>query len=124
MGAPEIPLKDIEEPSPAHLKEVDTRNTASDEGWDIPEGQNKRRHKGIGLGASATGWALSDRFDRMLPPHRRYLGRSRRTFLIVVIVIFFALLALIIGLAVGLTSGSKYGIWHVYTHTLLADHVS
>lgn len=58
-------------------------------------------------GASAAGWAFSDRLDRMLPPHRRYFGRSRRTLLIVVLVIFLCLLALIIGLAVGLTKGSK-----------------
>ena len=110
MGAPEVPRKDIVEPSPAHLKEVDTKNTTSDSGWDIPEeGQSKRRHIHLGVGASATGWAVSDRFDRMLPPHRRYFGRSRRTFLIIVLVILLALLALIIGLAVGLTKGSdKY----------------
>ncbi|KAL6711039.1 hypothetical protein ACN47E_006914 [Coniothyrium glycines] len=106
MGAPEIPAKDVQEPSPAHLKEVETRNTASDSGWDIPT-ESKRKHMRFGAGASATGWALSDRFDRMLPPHRRYLGRSRRTFLIAVVVLFICLLALIVGLAVGLSKGTK-----------------
>jgi hypothetical protein len=43
----------------------------------------------------------------VLPPHRRYLGRSRRTLLIIVLVAFLCLLALIIGLAVGLGGGSK-----------------
>lgn len=89
------------------MKEVETRNTNSDQEWDIPEGQRKRHRKPFGVGANATGWALADRFDRILPPHRRYLGRSRRTFLIVVVVLFFSLLALIIGLAVGLSGGSK-----------------
>lgn len=90
-----------------YLKEIDTRNTASESGWDIPEdGQSKRRNMRLG-GASAAGWALSDRFDRMLPPHRRYFGRSRRTILIIILVVFLCLLALIIGLAVGLTKGSK-----------------
>ncbi|KAF2637876.1 hypothetical protein P280DRAFT_385472, partial [Massarina eburnea CBS 473.64] len=54
-----------------------------------------------------TGWAISARFDRVLPPHKRYLGRSRRTLLIPVGVIFLLLLGLIIGLAVGLSSKSK-----------------
>jgi hypothetical protein len=104
MDAPEVPKKDVEEPSPAHLKEVETNNT----GWDIPEGQSKRRHIHFGAGANATGWAISDRFDRILPPHRRYFGRSRRTLLIVVLVILLCLLALIIGLAVGLSQGNRY----------------
>lgn len=111
MGAPEIPPKDIEQPSPAHLKEFETRDPASENSeWDIPEGQSKKRHRlfGVGAGASTTRWALSDRIDRILPPHRRYLGRSRRTFLIVIAVIVVCLLALIIGLAVGLSGGSKY----------------
>ncbi|KAF1843591.1 uncharacterized protein K460DRAFT_316110 [Cucurbitaria berberidis CBS 394.84] len=108
MGAPEIPRKDIGEPSRAYIKEADSTNNTLDSGWDIPqEGQRKRRHAHLGVGSSATGWALSDRFDRMLPPHRRYIGRSRRTFLIIVLVILVCLLALIIGLAVGLSKGSN-----------------
>ena len=119
MGAPEIPRKDIEEPSPAHLKEAETANTTSDSGWDLPkEGQSKRRHIHLGIGASATGWALSDRFDRMLPPHRRYFGRSRRTFLIIVLVILLCLLALVIGLAVGLTKGSNKYMAYSHLHKL------
>src|SRR5690349_16340595 len=109
MGAPEIPrkeigepapahLKEIGEPAPAHLKEVETRNTASDAGWDIPEDGQRRRKLRLG-GASATGWALSDRFGRLLPPHKRYFGRSRRSLLIAILALFFLLLALIIGLA-------------------------
>lgn len=108
MGVPEIPPKEIEEPSPAHLKEVETKDPGSDNSeWDIPEGQTKRRHMRIGVGSTATSWALSDRFDRILPPHRRYLGRSRRTFLVIIAAIFLCLLALIIGLAVGLGHKSK-----------------
>lgn len=104
MSAFTIPRKEIEEPSPAHLKEVDTARSA-ESGWDIPEeGQCKKRR--INLGAGSTRWAFSDRFDCILPPHKRYLGRSRRTLLILILVGFFCLLALIIGLAVGL-GGSK-----------------
>jgi hypothetical protein len=112
-----IPRKEIAEPSPAHLKEVDTARSTNSE-WDIPEeGQSKKKHNYLGAGAGATGWALSDRFNRMLPPHRRYFGRSRRTLLIVILVAFLCLLALIIGLAVGLKSSKKYDLPHSHSHT-------
>ena len=114
MGASEIPKKEIGEPAPAHLKDVDTTNTTSDSGWEIPEEGQKRRKRHLG-GKSAVGWALSDRFDRMLPPHRRYLGRSRRTLLIIILVLLLCILALIIGLAVGLSRRSKYA-----SHLLLS----
>jgi hypothetical protein len=87
------------EPIPAH--------TAP--GWDVPEeGGTRRSHPArLRLGGSATGWALSDRFDRLLPPHKHYLGLCRRTFLIGAAVVVVVLLALIIGLSVGLTQ-KKY----------------
>lgn len=101
-----IPRKEIGEPSPAHLNEDDTSRSV-DSTWDVPEeGQAKAKRKFLGTGTGA-GWALSDRFDRMLPPHKRYFGRSRRTLLIAILVAFLCLLALIIGLAVGLSGGSK-----------------
>jgi hypothetical protein len=49
--------------------------------------------------------AISHGLDRLLPPYRRYMGLSRRNFLIAVALFIVALLALIIGLAVGLTTG-------------------
>ena len=101
MSTFQIPRKEIgiTEPSPAHLKEVETARS-TDSGWEVPEeGQTKRRNIHLGTGAR---WALSDRFDRLLPPHKRYFGRTRRTLLIAILVIFLCLLALIIGLAVGL----------------------
>jgi hypothetical protein len=103
-----IPRKEISEPSPAHMKEVATSRSV-DSTWDVPEeGQTKTNPKRKFLGAgTGAGWALSDRLDRMLPPHKRYFGRSRRTLLIVVLAAFLCLLALIIGLAVGLGGGSK-----------------
>lgn len=48
--------------------------------------------------------SLRDRFDAAVPPHRTYLGLKRKWFLIAVLCVFLALLALIIGLAVGLTA--------------------
>lgn len=100
----ELPRKKVEEPVPAHLKEIGSNGTAATLG--VPEeGQHKRRCLGFGAGA---GWTLSDRFDRVLPPHKKYLGRSRRTFLIAIFVAFLCVLALIIGLAVGLSKKSRY----------------
>lgn len=99
----ELPPKRVEEPSPAHLKDIATNGAVTT--WDAPkEGQSKRTRIHFGAGA---GWALSDRFDRMLPPHKKYLGRSRRTFLIAVLIAFVCILALVIGLAVGLSKKSK-----------------
>ena len=94
------------EPLPVHTVE----NSAS--GWEIPEeGKTKKSRRGLrAIGGTTTGWAISDRFDRLLPPHKRYFGRSRRTLLIAIGVIFLLLLVLIIGLAVGLHKKSKYAL--------------
>jgi hypothetical protein len=51
--------------------------------------------------------AFHEKFDRAVPPNQKYLGRSRRTFLIVVGVILFVFIGLVIGLAVGLIIGRK-----------------
>ncbi|KAI6380612.1 hypothetical protein MCOR25_001549 [Pyricularia grisea] len=50
----------------------------------------------------------ASRLDRILPPHRKYLGMRRRVFLIVLAALV-ALLILIIGLAAGLSSRSGGG---------------
>jgi hypothetical protein len=109
MSAPayQIPRRAVGEPLPAHLKEVNTARSV-ESGWDTPqEGQSKKRNR-FGAGAGTTRWALSDRLDRMLPPHKRYFGRSRRTLLIIILVAFLCLFALVIGLAAGLSSSKKY----------------
>jgi expansin (peptidoglycan-binding protein) len=45
-------------------------------------------------------------FDAILPPHRTYLSLSRKRFLLVLLAITLALLALILGLSIGLTRKS------------------
>lgn len=50
---------------------------------------------------------MGQRFDRIFPPYKKYLGMRRKLFLIVLAVVLVLLLALIIGLAVGLSSGSS-----------------
>ena len=110
MVTHQIPRKEIGAPALAHLKEVNTAKSV-DSGWDIPEdGRGKRKNIHFGAGAT-TGWAISDRFNRILPPHKRFLGRSRRTFLIGILVLFVCILALIIGLAAGLGKGSNKYVW-------------
>lgn len=52
--------------------------------------------------------AARSRFNGLMPAHKRYCRMSRRVFLLVVLATFLALLALIIGLAVGLTKQSQY----------------
>ncbi|KAF2125030.1 hypothetical protein P153DRAFT_300866 [Dothidotthia symphoricarpi CBS 119687] len=108
MSAPDIHRKEVAGPPPAYTQEMETQSSVPGSGWDIPDGAHtKRKPVQLGVGASATRWAMSDRFDRVLPPHKRYLGRSRRTFLIIAVAVFLCLLALIIGLAVGLSGKSK-----------------
>jgi hypothetical protein len=50
---------------------------------------------------------LLEKFNAVLPRSRSYFGLKRRTFLIALACAILALLALIIGLAVGLTKHSK-----------------
>ncbi|OCK82062.1 hypothetical protein K432DRAFT_415616 [Lepidopterella palustris CBS 459.81] len=93
-----IPKEEIpKEPPPVYA------HTTAGADWDVPlKGSLKESRCGVGAGAT-----LLSRFDRILPPHKRYLGRSRRTFLIILAVVFVCILALIIGLAVGLSHKSK-----------------
>ena len=55
----------------------------------------------------SAGASFATKFDSVLPPNRKYVGLSRRVFLIVLLALFIALLVLIIGLAVGLNGGSR-----------------
>lgn len=50
---------------------------------------------------------VTARLDAVLPPHRTYLRLSRRRFLIALTAAALALIALIVGLAVGLSSNGN-----------------
>jgi hypothetical protein len=73
-----------------------------------------RRH-GFGCGiftgikTSSVASTLSRQFNNLLPPHRRYFNNhiNRRTLLIMIGITFASLLALIIGLAAGLSIPPK-----------------
>jgi hypothetical protein len=113
VGPSTVPAK----PAPDLKNETELSASAS---WDAPEAQAKKKHSPFGASATATGWALSDRFDRILPPHRRYYGRSRRTLLLAILALFLCLLALVVGLAVGLTRKSGgYALPTVYYFRVL-----
>lgn len=83
--------------------------------WDQNAASTLEAKNGAGTGIKTAAIAkptLKDRFNTAIPPHRRYLGLKRRWFLLAVLSVFLALLALIIGLAVGLTThggSSRYG---------------
>ncbi|KAK5129417.1 hypothetical protein LTR08_003273 [Meristemomyces frigidus] len=53
--------------------------------------------------------SVNSKLDAFLPPHKRYIGLSRKVFLWVLLATTLAVLALIIGLAAGLTGGSEHG---------------
>ncbi|KAF4552907.1 Hypothetical protein D9617_8g049200 [Elsinoe fawcettii] len=56
---------------------------------------------------ASTKSTLRGRFDGFMPRDRKYFGLRRKVFLLVLLGVFVVLLALIIGLAVGLGEGSK-----------------
>ncbi|CAI9635928.1 unnamed protein product [Alternaria burnsii] len=105
-------------PSPPgqQMKDVNTVTTLPRE---IPSPDDKpvysgRRH-GLGCGifagmkTSTFGSTLSRHFNNFLPPHQRYFNNyiNRRTLLIMIGITFVSVLALIIGLAAGLSIGSN-----------------
>lgn len=83
-------------------------------GWETPHPyRDKVPLHGRRLAAIKQHWnktssAASRRLDRVIPPHRRYCGCSRRILLTLSAVVFVVILALAIGLGVGLTRASKY----------------
>lgn len=80
-------------------------------GYNLPEWETTARHRGEkqlpvtteGFKGRALGY-----FDHVMPPHRRYLGLSRRMACIIVLVIVVAILILIIGLAAGLSHRARF----------------
>ena len=86
-------------------------NATGDKEVQIPEWDNAAvANQGHGNAVTAGGPAntrLRSKLDAILPPHRRYLGLSRRVFFWALVAATLALLALIIGLAAGLTAHSK-----------------
>jgi hypothetical protein len=104
-------------PPEQEKKETVIEDSASSTKQSIPDGEGlreKRQTPSRGFLASVTGGSLgstvSRHLDNFLPPHKKYLNNriSRRTLLLIIGATFILLLALVIGLAVGLSSKSKY----------------
>ena len=79
--------------------------------FNLPEWETTPRQKGEHQ-APTTHQSFKDKalghLDRVMPPHRRYLGASRKLACIVLAIAAFLLLILIIGLAAGLSHHSQY----------------
>jgi len=84
-------------------------------GFELPEWETTARHRG-GKGASnGTGGGdiingILAAFDRFVPPHRKYCGLRRQFACIVLVAVSLVLLALILGLAIGLSEQTRYHI--------------
>jgi hypothetical protein len=74
---------------------------------EVPEWEHTNVSNSAGPTTQSTKPSLKKRFDTAMPPHKKYLGMKRNIFLLAILTAFLALLALIIGLAVGLTQKSK-----------------
>lgn len=96
---------------------------AQDKDIQIPEWEHAgvKHDGGAATTSRPTGASLGTRLDRVLPPHRKYLGMRRKVFLLVLGAATLALLALIIGLAAGLTTGSKKWVTRLAKARKVAD---
>jgi hypothetical protein len=77
----------------------------------------KSKTSSIWAGAKVPPW-LQKSLDRVIPPTRSYAGLRRRTFLLILLGVFLALLVLAIGLGVGLTK--KY-VANLYSNSSISD---
>jgi hypothetical protein len=98
-------------------QEMEDWEAAPSNGGSTPDGQeSKGKQHVIGGGFLASikvgtiGSTVSRHFNNILPPHKRYFNNrvSRRSLLIMIGVILISLLALIIGLAAGLSRYPEY----------------
>lgn len=85
---------------------TDAQISGEEKQYQVPEWEHNVASQGDGAPKSghSTKASFATKFDRVLPPHKRYVGMSRKVFLWVLLGVLLALLALIIGLAVGLSS--------------------
>ena len=81
------------------------RSTEEDKETQVPEWEHEAGNKNANARRSQRSIkeAFLGKLDALVPPHRRYCGLSRKIFLWVLFAVVLALLALIIGLAGGLS---------------------
>ena len=97
-------------------------NQKSHEGvqeFHLPEWETTSRQRGEKQAQNGQTSSIKERasilFDRVMPKYRKYLGFSRKIACIIIIAVSLILLALILGLAIGLGKKSRYDFhstWH------------
>ena len=83
------------------------------EDFHLPEWETTARHRGKRPARTDHKSSVIERglilFDRVIPRHRTYFGFSRKIVcLAAIVVVFLVFLALILGLAIGLSKKSRY----------------
>lgn len=102
------------------------KETRSNGRFELPEWETTARHRGGGGKTSKspdkvdTRTRLTQAFDGLMPAHRKYCGMSRRLACIVFFSILLCLLALILGLAIGLSMKAGY-VLHEFQMTADAE---
>jgi hypothetical protein len=83
----------------------DMASSTEEKQYQVPEWEHNvaRQDENIAKPRTSAKTGFSNKVDAIVPPHKRYLGMSRKVFLYVLLAVILALLALIIGLAVGLS---------------------
>ena len=84
---------------------------------EVPEWEHTHSSNDAGAATQSAGPTLKQKFDSAMPPQKKYLGMKRNIFLLALLAVILSLLALIIGLAVGLTQKSKYANHPVQEYT-------
>ena len=82
------------------------------EEFHLPEWETAARHRGKKQSQTDQKFSVKERgylvLDRVMPSHTRYFGFSRKVVCIATLLAFLILLALILGLAIGLSKKSRY----------------
>ena len=82
------------------------------EEFHLPEWETTARHGGGKQAQTGRKSSVRERvfslFDRVMPGHNRYFGLSRKIACSAILVVVLILLALILGLAIGLNKTSRY----------------
>lgn len=91
-----------------HLHADERREPSSVLDWGIDSHPRAQKHVRPSLGWKNIKAQVLSSFDRCMPPHRRYCGLRRKFASTILFVMSIIILALILGLAIGLTRRSRY----------------
>ena len=96
-----------------HERQGNNNNNNIEE-FHLPEWETTARHRGEKPAHTDHKPSVIERgfivLDRVIPRHKTYFGFSRKIICIALLVIFLVLLALILGLAIGLSKKSRYAL--------------